>query len=167
MSIGLTRKRLILLSGLTVLGSAVLGSVAGDFGLIAIAQSNERSLSLLNMAEFYTGLPHQTRALNILQSQIDQTHPELLQEDSITANVWRDSATLAGYDDILNTIPVAQRTGSDPLDMALAISRLTLGGTDNIEMIAGPGAENPTEVIITVSDSGLLDDSLAGIRYQF
>lgn len=146
---------------------SVLGGLALGLKPLALAQDVPPPISVLNMARFYTGLPHQDRALWLLQSQINQMDPELLQADEITANVWRDSEPLVGHLDILEEIPEDELTGTDPLVLAIAQANLRTGAPVKIEMLSGPNLETPDQVMVTVTATGLLDDSVAGIRYRF
>ena len=80
----------------------------------------------------------------------------------------RDSATFIGYVDTLSQIPAAQRTGTDPLTMALAVVAPNAGRPLDIEVLPnGPSAEVPSRVIVTIDQSGLLDDSVAAFRDRF
>ena len=94
-------------------------------------------------------------------------NPELLAADSIMANVWRDTETLMGHVDILGDIAASDRVGPDPLMLAIANANLRTGAPVDIEMLAGPNVESPDQVMVTVAAGGLLDDSVAGIRYRF
>ncbi len=47
------------------------------------------SISLLNVAKFYKELPHQKQALQILQRQIESTHPTWLADASEFVKTWR------------------------------------------------------------------------------
>lgn len=124
-------------------------------------------ISLPNVVRFYTGLPHQERAIFILQQQINQTTPELLQGDDIFANVWRDSPTLLGHVNILNQIAPGDRSGSDPLTLALSQVQRSPGTATEIELLPAPSVESPQMVMVSVTLSGLLDDSVAAQRYRF
>lgn len=149
----------------------VLGSLLATqpWGLTswALAQVTPPSLVLINVARYYKGLPHQDRALWLLQQQIDAMDPELLQADSIMANVWRNSDTLVGHVNILEQIPPAKRTGSDPLALAIDNANLNPGAPVDIEMLTGENVESPDQVMVTVTAGGILDDSVAGMRYRF
>lgn len=133
----------------------------------AVAQFSQTDLSLRGVVQFYNGLPHQDRAISALQQQIDKANPELLQADSIAANLWRNTATLTGHENILEGIAQDARTGSDPLEMAIAIANVRIGAPVDIEVLYGPGTESPNQAMVTVTEGGLLDDSLAGYRYRF
>lgn len=133
----------------------------------ASAQSSTAPISLLNMARYYSGLPHQDRALALLQSQIQTLNPALLQADSIASNVWRDTSTLAGHEDILSQIPAAKRAGANPLTLAIDNASLRVGQPMNIELLSGPNVESPNQVMVTVDQSATLDDSVAGVRHRF
>lgn len=132
----------------------------------ALAQLTQPGLSLHSLARFYSGLPHQDRALSLLQDQIDKSNPELLQADSIAANVWRDSATLVGHEDILGGIAQSDRTGTDPLAMAINLANVRPGGPVDIEVLYDQ-AELPSEAMVTITREGFLDDSVDGSRYRF
>lgn len=133
----------------------------------ALAQEQPPPLSLTNVARYYEGLPHQDRALWLLQQQISTSMPELLQPDSIVANVWRNSETLTGHIDILDQIPVGNRRGTDPLNLALSHVDLRTGAPVQIEVLTGANVESPEAVMVTITEGGVLDDSVAGIRYRF
>ena len=151
-----------------LIGFAILGGFLGGMGFRAIAQTTQPPLSLVDAARFYSGLPHQTRALQLLQTQIDKSNPALLEADSITSNVWRDSAAFVGHADTLSQIPATQRAGTDPLTMALAVVAPSTGRPLDIEVLpSGPSAEVPSRVIVTIDQSGLLDDSVAAFRDRF
>lgn len=47
------------------------------------------SISLINVAKYYKGKPHQTKALERLQEQILAVRPDLLQENSDFIKAWR------------------------------------------------------------------------------
>jgi hypothetical protein len=47
------------------------------------------SISLVNVAKYYKGLPHQDEALRQLQKQIQEVLPEILDEESEFAKAWR------------------------------------------------------------------------------
>ncbi|MEM9949143.1 MAG: hypothetical protein AAF810_24175 [Cyanobacteria bacterium P01_D01_bin.36] len=149
----------IFLASAGVLGSLMLSP--------AFAQLSQPGLSLRNIVQFYGGLPQQDRAISLLQQQIDKSHPELLQADSIAANVWRNSATLIGHEDILSGISESDRIGTDPLDMAMSVANVRTGAPVEIEALYGPGVEAPSQAMITITEGGLLDDSVAGFRYRF
>jgi hypothetical protein len=148
-----------------------IGSLLGGYSVglksFAQAQQTPMPIGLIDVAKYYDGLPHQDRALWLLQSQIAETNPELLEADSIVANVWRDSDPLVGHVDILGEIPAANRTGADPLQLAIANANLRAGAPVTIELLSGPNVESPDQVMVTVTAGGLLDDSLGGIRYRF
>ena len=147
----------------------LVGSFTIGLGLKSLAQTQETlsPIALINIVTYYTGLPHQDRAIWLLQSQIDKMQPELLAADSIMANVWRDSETLAGHVNILASIPAANRTGADPLELAISTANLRPAAPVDIELLSDPNVESPDQVMVTVTTGGLLDDSLAGIRYRF
>jgi hypothetical protein len=48
------------------------------------------SISLVNVAKFYRGLSYQDQALQLLQQQIEVTHPELLSDSSEFVRLWRN-----------------------------------------------------------------------------
>ena len=150
-----------------LIGFAILGGLLGGMRFGAIAQTTQPPLSLVDVARFYSGLPHQTRALQLLQAQIDKSNPALLEADSISSNIWRDSATFVGHADTLSQIPAAQRTGTDPLTMALAVVAPSAGRPLDIEVLPSGSAEAPSRVIVTIDRSGLLDDSVAAFRDRF
>ena len=145
----------------------LLGGMAATVKLPVIAQSQPNSLRLADVVRFYSGLPHQARSLQLLQQQIDNQNPELLQADSIGANVWRNSTTLAGHTDILNQIAAENRTGSDPLAMATSAANIRVGAPADIEVLSSPGGEAVNEVMITITQGDFLDDSIAGVRDRF
>lgn len=155
-------KRSRLLAGLALAGTLLAGSQLNSFAQIA-----QPPLSLLNMARFYSGLPQQDNALLALQDQINDHSPELLRADSIASNIWRNSDTLAGHQDILSQIAVENRTGSDPVSMALAIASSRTGAPLDIEVLPIGGRESPNRVIVTLDRGGFLDDSVAGDRHRF
>ncbi|NCJ05462.1 hypothetical protein GS597_02820 [Synechococcales cyanobacterium C] len=142
-------------------------SVLGTSGLSKLVAAQPAPISLPNVVRFYTGLPHQERAIFILQQQINQTTPELLQGDDIFANVWRDSPTLLGHVNILNQIAPGDRSGSDPLTLALSQVQRSPGTATEIELLPAPSVESPQMVMVSVTLSGLLDDSVAAQRYRF
>ena len=94
-------------------------------------------------------------------------NPELLEADSIVANVWRNADSLSGHVNILDNIPAANRTGADPLDLAMANVNLRTGAPVDIELLSGANVESPEQVMVTIIQGGILDDSIAGIRYRF
>ncbi|MEO1619662.1 MAG: hypothetical protein AAFU53_01375 [Cyanobacteria bacterium J06632_3] len=155
----LKKKGLLLLTSLAFASSIALPS--------AIAQVTQRGLNLSDVVRYYNNQPHQDRAISLLQQQINSTHPELLEADSIAANVWRDSVTLAGHEDVLGNIPASDRTGTDPLQMAITASNLGIAQPVTIEALYGPSAESPNQAMITITQSGILDDSVGSIRYRF
>lgn len=53
------------------------------------------SISLLQVAEYYQGLPHQRQALTILEQKIQSTNPQWLSEDSEFAMFWRNQGQTA------------------------------------------------------------------------
>ncbi|PZO59881.1 MAG: hypothetical protein DCF15_03225 [Phormidesmis priestleyi] len=142
-------------------------SAAGILMLSASAQDDQRPINLVDMAKYYSGLASQDRALALLQEQINNTNPTLLQADSIVSNIWRDTDSFAGHTDILSQIPSAQRNGTDPLALAMNSIDMRSAAPVNIEMLTGGAVESPSQVIVTIDQSGMLDDSLAGIRHQF
>ncbi len=148
---------------LTLLG--ILGGVAGAIKPMALAQNRPSPIRLINVVKYYEGLPAQNRAIELLQNQIDKMNPELLQADSIVANVWRDSDTLTGHVDIIDELD--SLTGADPLDLAIASANLRTGAPVDIEVLTGSNVESPDQVMVTVTQGGVLDDSVAGIRYRF
>ncbi|MEL7067532.1 MAG: hypothetical protein AAGN15_02630 [Cyanobacteria bacterium J06581_3] len=150
------------------LGCLCLGSLFGSgLPLSAIAQSNEPPLYLWNIVRFYSGLPQQDAAIRILQTQIEQDNPELLAADSIASNIWRDSPTFIGHEDILGQIEAAARSGDDPLEMALAIASPRTGAPLTVEVLPVDNIESPGRVIVTIEKGGFLDDSVAGSRHRF
>lgn len=133
----------------------------------SVAQ-NQQSISLIDMARFYTGQPQQDGALRTLQRQIDNNYPELLQADSVVSNVWRNSPTLVGHDNILNQIPLQSRSGSDPVSVALAVAAPTVGAPLHVEVLPTEGGvESPSRVMVTVDRGGFSDDSVEGDRHRF
>ena len=153
------KNRRLLLAAAGVLGTFMLSP--------AFAQLSQPRLSLRGIVQFYSGLSHQDRAISLLQQQIDKSNPELLQADSIAANVWRNSTMLVGHEDILGDIAEANRTGTNPIDMAMAVANVRVGAPVDVEVFYGPGVESPTEAMVTITEGGLLDDSVAGFRYRF
>lgn len=145
----------------------LLGSMTAALRLPATAQAQSNSLRLLDVVRFYNGLPHQTRSLQLLQQQIEDRDPTLLQADSIAANVWRNSSTLVGHTDILGSISAENRTGVDPIALATNVSNIRVGAPVDIEVLSGPGVESPSEVMITITQGGVLDDSVAEVRDRF
>lgn len=145
----------------------VASSGAGILMLSASAQDYQRSINLVDMAKYYSGLASQDRALSLLQEQINQTNPTLLQADSIASSIWRDTESFAGHTDILSQIPLAQRSGTDPLALAMNNAAMRTAAPVNIEMLTGAAVESPSQVIVTIDQSGVLDDSVAGIRHRF
>jgi hypothetical protein len=145
---------------ITVLGSMTLG-------LASLAQSDSRlsTLSLRDIAQYYSGLPHQDRALSLLQSQLEATDPSLLQSDSIVGNIWRNNNSFTGHVDMLSRIPAAQRVGSDPITLIMEYAKWSDEGGNpfNIQLLQGPD----NQVIATVDRGGLRDDSVSDIRYRF
>jgi hypothetical protein len=83
------------------------------------------------------------------------------------ANVWRDSESLVGHIDILEQIPPTERTGADPLALAIAAANLRTGAPADIELLPGANVESPDQVMVTVTAADILDDSVAGIRDRF
>ena len=156
------RSRYFLLSAL-----ALLSGLAVTAKLPAIAQTQPNPLRLADIVRFYNGLPHQSRSLQLLQQQIDDRDPSLLQADSIAANVWRNSPTLVGYTDILGSISAENRTGADPLALATKAANVRAGAPVDIGVLSGPNVESPTQVMITITRGGILDDSVAEIRDRF
>lgn len=145
----------------------LLGGLSATAKLSAIAQTQPNPLRLLDVVRFYNGLPHQTRSLQLLQQQIDDRDPELLQADSIAANVWRNSNTLVGHVDILNQISAENRTGADPLALATNAAGIRAGAPVDIELLPSGGVESPDQVMVTVTRGGILDDSVAEVRDRF
>lgn len=148
-------------------GFALAGMLLAGSQLTGLAQVSQPSLSLLNMAKFYSGLPQQDSALLTLQRQIDSTSPELLRADSIASNVWRNTSTLIGHEDILSQISAANRVGTDPVSMAIAVASPAVGAPLNLEVIPLDGVESPSRVMVTLDRGGFLDDSVAGDRHRF
>ena len=153
-------KRLHLLMGVALTSALLAGSQFSSF-------AQQRGLSLLDMAKFYSGLPQQDHALLTLQRQINDNRPELLQADSIVTNIWRSSPVLAGHEDIFGQISAENRTGGDPVGMALAIAPLRAGSPANIEVLPIDSVESPNRVMVTIEQTGFLDDSVAGSRHRF
>ena len=145
----------------------IASSTVGILMLSASAQDNQRPINLVDMAKNYSGLASQDRALALLQEQINNTNPALLQADSIVGSIWRDTDSFAGHTDILSQIPPAQRNGTDPLALAMNSIGMPSAAPVNIEVLTGGAVESPSQVIVTIDQSGVLDDSLAGIRHQF
>ncbi|NJN61400.1 MAG: hypothetical protein HC795_07615, partial [Coleofasciculaceae cyanobacterium RL_1_1] len=50
------------------------------------------SISLVNVAKYYTDQPHQAQALQRLQEQIAQVRPDLLADGSMFMKIWRKEA---------------------------------------------------------------------------
>ncbi|QIZ71063.1 hypothetical protein [Oxynema aestuarii] len=53
------------------------------------------SISLIDIATYYEGLPHQKHALEILQQQIESDRPALLEDGSPFTQIWRNSPQAA------------------------------------------------------------------------
>ena len=51
------------------------------------------SISLVNVAKYYTDQPHQAEALQRLQEQIAQVRPDLLADGSMFLKIWRQEAS--------------------------------------------------------------------------
>ena len=132
----------------------------------AFAQSAPRPISLVDMARFYSEAPQQTRALQLLEQQIEARNPALLSGDAIVANVWRNTDVLLGHQDILSDISAENRTGADPLQLAIAVANPSPGAPLNIEVLSD-GGEVRDSVVITLIESNLLDDSVEAILYRF
>lgn len=147
--------------------ATLLGSALGSVQRPAFAQAEFPPINLVDIAKFYDDLPHQERALLLLQQQLNTLDPSLLRGDSVMANVWRDSEMWVGHVDILEQIPVADRTGTDPLNLALGAVSVRSGAPVAIEMLPTPTVESPDGAIVTLTERGVLDDSIAGIRYRF
>jgi len=159
----MTHKRSRLLTGLALVGTLLAGSQLTSF-----AQVGPPPLSLLNMAKFYNGLPQQDSALRVLEQQMNDNSPDLLRADSIASNLWRTSETLIGHSDILSQLSAENRTGNDPVRMALVIVGTPRPGAPlALEVLPVDSAESPSRVIITLERSGFLDDSIAGDRHRF
>jgi uncharacterized protein YvpB len=47
-------------------------------------------ISLLNVAKYYEGLPHQDEALKQLQAELEKTHPDLFRSDAEFLEIWRN-----------------------------------------------------------------------------
>ncbi len=146
---------------------AVAGGLLGVWGFNRLVVAQPTSISLMNVVRFYTGLPHQERAVFLLQQQISQMEPELLQADSIFANVWRNRDSLDSHVNILDQIDPSERSGSDPLMLALAQVRRDPGTPTAVELLPASNVESPDTALVTVTVSGLLDDSVAANRYRF
>lgn len=58
------------------------------------------TISLLNIAKYYQGLPHQDEALKILQAELEKTHPDLLSSNSQFLEIWRNP----DYTEITTTV---------------------------------------------------------------
>jgi hypothetical protein len=150
---------------LTAISIATLLTILGGltFNQTSLAQSNRQStLSLRDMAKYYSGLPHQDRAFSLLQRQIDQINPSPLATDSIVSNVWRNANSFSGHVDVLSQIPVADRTGADPLALAMRYAKWERDGSRpfNIELLS----DMEDQVIVTIEIGNLQDDSVSGIR---
>jgi hypothetical protein len=150
---------------LTAVSIATLLTVLGGltFNQASLAQSNRQStLSLRDMAKYYSGLPHQDRAFSLLQGQIDQINPSPLATDSIVGNVWRNADSFSGHVDVLSQISVVKRTGPDPLSLVQSFAPWGGDGIRpfNIEVLSGPEGR----VIATIEIGYLEDDSVSGIR---
>lgn len=157
-----SQSKYFLLSALVLLSGAAMTAK-----LPAIAQTPQNPLRLVDIVRFYNGLPHQSRSLQLLQQQIEDRDLELLEADSIAANVWRNSPVLVGHTDILDTISAENRTGPDPLALATNAANVRVGAPVNIEVLSGPGVESPTQAMVTITQGGILDDSIAEVRYRF
>ncbi len=48
------------------------------------------TISLVNVAKYYQGLPNQERALQILQKELERTNPELLSPNSEFMQIWKN-----------------------------------------------------------------------------
>ena len=145
----------------------LLGGLSATAKLSAIAQTQPNSLRLIDVVRFYNGLPHQARSLQLLQQQIDDRDPALLQADSIAANVWRNSNTLVGHVDTFNQISPENRIGADPLALATNGAGIRPGAPVDIELLPSGGVESPDRVMITITQGGILDDSVAQVRDRF
>lgn len=135
------------------------------FNHTSFAQTDRQvTLPLVDITKYYKNLPHQNRAIQLLQRQMDAINPSPLQVDSIFSNVWRNPNNFSGHIDILNQIPLADRTGADPLALAMRYAKWEGDGSrpTKIELLSGP--EN--QVIVTVDLGNLQDDSTSGIRHR-
>ncbi len=47
-------------------------------------------ISLLNVAKYYEGLPHQDEALQRLQAELEKTNPDLFRSDAQFLEIWRN-----------------------------------------------------------------------------
>jgi hypothetical protein len=149
-----------------LLMSLSLGILAA-WGIRDLAQAQPWGITLRNVVTYYDGQPHQQRAVDLLQRQINQLDPDLLAADSIFANVWRNGDGLEGHIDILDTIATGDRTGSDPLQVALDQVGRDPGTATTVELLPAPGVENPDMAMVTITVSDLLDDSVTAQRYRF
>ncbi len=145
----------------------LLSSAVSALTLSASAQNRQSPINLVDMAKYYSGLASQDRALNLLQEQINQTDSSLLQADSIVSSIWRNPNSFAGHTDILSQIPSAQRIGTDPLALAMNNTNMRTAAPVEIKMLTGGAVESPAQVIVTIDQGGILDDSVAGIRHRF
>ena len=150
-----------------ILGLTLTLGLLGAWGLRSLAQDQPVGIFLRNVVTYYDGQPHQDRAIDLLQHQITQLDADLLAGDQVFANVWRDGETLDGHRDILADIPVGDRTGTDPLDLALAQIGRDPGTPTTVELLPAPGVEIPDMTMTTVTMTNLLDDSVTAIRYRF
>ncbi len=69
------------------------------------------TISLVDVAQYYEELPYQREALQLLQTQIESTHPQLITDSSEFVRTWRNetaSSETATSDINISLVEVAQ-----------------------------------------------------------
>jgi hypothetical protein len=86
----------------------------------------------------------------------------------ILQQIWPNPHSFSDHVDILNRVPLAQRTGPDPLALTDKYTHIADGAPPTIKQFGEPNAtELNGEIIITIEKGGLMDDSVSAIRDRF
>ncbi|MBW4680532.1 MAG: C39 family peptidase [Microcoleus vaginatus WJT46-NPBG5] len=118
------------------------------------------TISLLNVVKYYQGAANQEKALNILQAELERTHPHLLREDSEFVKIWKTPEDLQATAAMVtpNTTVISQN--SDALTAVAAAANL---GNESSTAVAAtvvkkPG--NPSTVQLSVPYFSQLNNEL-------
>jgi hypothetical protein len=82
----------------------------------------------------HASLAQTNRQVTLSLTSIDAIDPSPLQVDSIFSNVWRNGNTFSGHVDILSQIPLADRTGANPLGLAIPYAICHMANKQEIKL---------------------------------
>lgn len=86
---------------------------------------------LVNVAKYYEGLANQDKALQILQAELEKTHPELLSNDSEFMRIWRNpDDTSIGTTTITTTTEVVTVTAATTRSPVISTGVVTTTTTE-------------------------------------